>query len=190
MEEAELEVIDAGSADAQWAMRQYFTELDERFVGGFAAADVEAALREARSNLNPPAGRFLVARRGGTVVACGGLALLDEETAEIKRMWVAPEGRGLGLGRRLLARLEQEAAALGRRTAVLDTNGVLLEAIAMYERAGYRHRERYNDNPYAQIWFTKVLSARRGDAGEVSGRGTSGARAPRPSGHPPDEARA
>lgn len=190
MEEAELGIIDAGSDEAQWAMRQYLTELDDRFVGGFAAADVEAALDEARANLNPPAGRFLVARRSGTVVACGGVTLLDDETAEIKRMWVAPEARGLGLGRRLLARLEEEAAALGRWTVVLDTNAVLEDAIAMYERAGYRRRDRYNDNPYAQVWFTKVLPGLPGDARDVSGRGTSGARAPRPSAGPPDEARA
>ena len=41
----------------------------------------------------------------------------------------------------------------------LDTNGTLVEAIAMYERAGYHHIERYNDNPYAQAWFEKSLTS-------------------------------
>ena len=67
------------------------------------------------------------------------------------------EWRGAGLGSRMLRHLEAEAARLGHRRVVLDTNGTLLEAIAMYERAGYTHVERYNDNPYAQAWFEKVL---------------------------------
>jgi GNAT superfamily N-acetyltransferase len=68
-----------------------------------------------------------------------------------------PRLRGLGLGRRLLARLEDVARDLGRTRVVLDTNEVLVEAIAMYERAGYRSIERYNDNPYAHRWFAKDL---------------------------------
>jgi ribosomal protein S18 acetylase RimI-like enzyme len=57
--------------------------------------------------------------------------------------------------------LEDRAAELGYREVYLDTNGSLTEAIAMYERAGYRSIERYNDNPYAQRWFAKRLSRRR-----------------------------
>ena len=57
----------------------------------------------------------------------------------------------------LLRHLEQVAADLGHTTVWLDTNGTLVEAIAMYERSGYRHIGRYNDNPYAQVWFEKKL---------------------------------
>ena len=55
----------------------------------------------------------------------------------------------------LLVALEQHAAALGYTRVVLDTNAELIEAIAMYESAGYSPTEQYNDNPYAQRWFTK-----------------------------------
>lgn len=74
-------------------------------------------------------------------------------------MWVAPDWRGAGIGRRMLAALEHEAAVIGYVQVVLDTNAVLHEAIAMYERAGYESTERYNDNPYAQRWFSKPLGA-------------------------------
>lgn len=158
MQDVSLEMEDAGSPDAQWAMAQYFAELDARFPAGFAASDAQAGLDDARTHLNPPHGRFLVARRSGVVVGCGGVTLLDEVTAEVKRMWVSAAARGSGLGRRLLTRLEEEARALGRTTVVLDTNGVLTPAIAMYESAGYRRRDRYNDNPYAEVWFTKELT--------------------------------
>jgi ribosomal protein S18 acetylase RimI-like enzyme len=92
-------------------------------------------------------------------VACGGVQTIGDRLGEVKRMWVHPDWRGAGLGSRLLRRLEDEARALGHRTVRLDTNGTLTEAIAMYDRAGYRRIERYNDNPYAQAWFEKPLSS-------------------------------
>ena len=73
-------------------------------------------------------------------------------------MWVAPEVRGLGLGRRLLGSLESRAAAAGARTARLETNGVLTEAIALYRSAGYREVPAFNDEPYAHHWFEKPLA--------------------------------
>ncbi|MDP9026992.1 MAG: GNAT family N-acetyltransferase [Actinomycetota bacterium] len=71
------------------------------------------------------------------VMACGGLQWLDARTAEIKRMWVDPVWRGRGLAGRLLAFLEQTALESGRPIVRLDTNTVLLEAIALYRKSGY-----------------------------------------------------
>ena len=147
--------VDAAGEPAQWAMTQYFTELDERFARGFDPGD---ALEEAGVLMNPPKGVFLLAMRGDEVVGCGGVQWLDGGTAEIKRMWVSPTARGAGLGKRFLARLEDEARAAGRGRVVLDTNGVLLPAIAMYHSSGYVDIERYNDNPYAEHWFGKDLA--------------------------------
>jgi GNAT superfamily N-acetyltransferase len=154
MDNLTLAVEPAGSDDARWAMTQYFEELAARFPGGF---DPGAALEDAPAHYDPPDGAFVLARAGGEVVGCGALALLDRETAEIKRMWVAPGSRGLGVGKRLLARLEAEARRAGRSRVVLDTNATLTEAVALYEAAGYVGIERYNDNPYAQRWFAKPL---------------------------------
>jgi ribosomal protein S18 acetylase RimI-like enzyme len=94
---------------------------------------------------------------GEEVLACGGLAWIDDSVAEIKRMWVDPAARGHGLATRLLAFLEQIAAASGRPTVRLDTNPVLTAAIAMYRKNGYRDIGRYNDNPYAGLWFEKHI---------------------------------
>lgn len=107
--------------------------------------------------MRAPTGSFVVARSDDEVVACGGVVRHDESTGEIKRMWVHADWRGVGLGRRTLAALEDEVARLGYDTIVLDTNAVLTEAIAMYGRAGYTPTDRYNDNPYAQRWFTKPV---------------------------------
>jgi RimJ/RimL family protein N-acetyltransferase len=149
----ELSAVDPMSPAARWAMQQYFAELDARFDGGFDPGDA----LDAAADYVAPTGAFVLARDDDGVAGCGAVVRVDDDRAEIKRMWVAPSARGRGLGRRLLLRLEDEARALGATTAILDTNGVLTEAIAMYEHAGYHGVERYNDNPYAQRWFAKSL---------------------------------
>jgi DNA-binding MarR family transcriptional regulator/GNAT superfamily N-acetyltransferase len=151
---ADFDVVDPASPVARSTLAAYFAELDERFESGFdprqGGADDDAAMRA-------PDGVFLVMRSDAAPIGCGGVLRVDDRSGEIKRMWVHPDWRGLGLGSRLLARLETAARDLGRDRIVLDTNATLLEAIAMYERAGYRSIERYNDNPYAQRWFAKDL---------------------------------
>jgi GNAT superfamily N-acetyltransferase len=144
--------VNAGSTEANWALAQYFDELDRRFAGGFNTND---ALAEAASSLNPPSGLFVLAMLGADVVGCGALLWIDGDTAEIKRMWVDSGRRGIGLGKRLLGHLEAEARSSGRSRVVLDTNESLAEAISMYRALGYEAIERYNDNPYAHHWFEK-----------------------------------
>ena len=149
-----FEVVDPRSDDAVWALTRYFDELDHRFPGGFDAGD---SLVADAPSLAAPHGTFVVAYSDDSPVGCGGVMRLSIGIGEVKRMWVHPDWRGVGLGARLLRRLEDEALAHGLHTVRLDTNSVLIEAITMYERAGYRAIERYNDNPYARCWFEKVL---------------------------------
>lgn len=150
-----FEQVDPTGPEATTAMRQYFAELDARFPGGF---DADGALGAGAATMSPPDGTFLLARLAdGRVAGCGGVQRHDATTGEIKRMWVAPHARGKGVGKRLLAELEQCCTRLGYARVVLDTNATLDEAIAMYVSAGYVPTERYNDNPYAQRWFTKQV---------------------------------
>ena len=79
------------------------------------------------------------------------------EPAELKRMWVSSTVRGLGVGRRMLRELEQQAAAHGVVTVHLETNRYLTEAIALYRSAGYHEVAAFNDEPYADHWFEKHL---------------------------------
>lgn len=150
-----LDVVDGASSIARDAMTQYFEELEDRFTEGFQDVD---ALDDASRSFNPPRGLFVVATVDGRPVGCGGVRFLDGTTGEIKRMWVSPTSRGRGLGRRLLARLEEEIRGTGRRRIVLDTNGSLTEAISLYRSHGYVSIPRYNDNPYAEHWFEKSLT--------------------------------
>jgi putative acetyltransferase len=86
----------------------------------------------------PPAGVFLAALREGEIIGCGGICRLDVGAAEIRRMYVAPSARGLGVGRRLLEALEDQAQVLGYRSIRLETGRLQREAIGLYESAGYR----------------------------------------------------
>ena len=141
-----VEREDPASADARWCLGHYYAELDVRFEEGFDTRVWPA---------DPT--RFVVARLGGQPAGCGALKTLDTDVGEVARMWVDRPHRGLGLAKRILAALEEQAAELGFSTVRLDTNRALDEAKAMYRGAGYVEIERYNDNPYANHWFEKRL---------------------------------
>jgi GNAT superfamily N-acetyltransferase len=146
-------VVDPQADDAVASMTAYFDELDRRFPRGFDPGD---ALTADAASMREPNGVFVVAHSDDRPVACGGVVGLVD-AGEIKRMWVHSDWRGVGLGHRLLAELERHVARLGHDRVVLDTNSVLTDAIAMYERSGYTAIDRYNDNPYAEHFFEKPL---------------------------------
>ncbi|HET7844811.1 MAG TPA: GNAT family N-acetyltransferase [Xanthomonadales bacterium] len=146
---------DPASADAQACIAAYLRELSVRFPEGFDASRGPSA---APADFAPPNGVLLLARRDGIAIGCGGLKALGAAVGEIKRMWIAPEARGLGLARRLLAALEDEARAKGLHIVRLDTHRVLEEARALYARNGYAEIAAYNDNPYAHHWFEKRIA--------------------------------
>lgn len=87
---------------------------------------------------DPPSGVFVVGRRSGTPVASGALRRLDDQTAEVKRMYVAPEARRQGVARAVLAYLEEHARSAGVARLVLETGDEQPEALAFYTAAGYR----------------------------------------------------
>ena len=165
MDEAErlltASMIHVGAADprhpgARRCLRAYFTELAGRFDSGF---DPALSIPADDEDLTSPAGVLLVATLRDEPVGCGALKYHGDAPAEVKRMWVSPAARGLGLGRRLLAELEARAAGHGVRVLRLETNRALTEAIGLYRSAGYREVEPFNREPYAHHWFEKILAA-------------------------------
>jgi GNAT superfamily N-acetyltransferase len=89
------------------------------------------------AQLAPGLGTFVVARLEGRAVGCGAVRLLDPATVEVKRMYVEPETRGLGVAKEILTHLEGAGRELGARRAVLETGIYQDEAIGLYRRAGY-----------------------------------------------------
>lgn len=151
-----LDAVDPDHPDAESCLRSYFTELQERFETGF---DPARSLLPSAGELRPPHGLFLVARLHGETVGCAGLKLPPGAPAEVKRMWIAPHTRGLGLGRRFLAELEARAAEHGADVLRLDTNKALSAAIGLYHSYGFQEVAAFNDEPYAHHWFEKRITA-------------------------------
>ena len=146
--------VDPADPRARFCVREYVAELDRRFRAGF---DPSASISADDHELRPPNGLMLVATLREEAVGCGALKFHRDEPTELKRMWVAPSARGLGIGRRILAELEAEASRHGSRVLHLETNGSLTEAIALYRSSGYVEVDAFNDEPYAHHWFEKRL---------------------------------
>ncbi|MFB7597797.1 GNAT family N-acetyltransferase [Streptomyces sp. NPDC056160] len=151
-----LDTVAPDHPDAQYCLRSYFTGLQERFDTGF---DPARSLLPDAGELLPPRGLFLVARLHGEPVGCAGLKLPPGAPAETKRMWVAPQARGLGLGRRFLAELEARAARHGCDLLRLDTNKALIAARSLYHSCGFEEVAAFDDEPYAHHWFEKRITA-------------------------------
>ena len=147
-------VEDPASADARWCFEQYFAELDERFEGGF---DPALSLSADAHELAAPAGALMIARLHGRPVGCVALKFHKDAPAELKRMWISPAARGLGLGRRLLSESEAHARKAGARIVRLETNRALSEAIGLYRRSGYVEVAAFSPESYAHHWFEKTL---------------------------------
>lgn len=146
--------VDPEHADAQYCLVEYVAELNRRSARGFDPSVGATALP---NEVRPPAGQFFVAYLHGEAIGCGAVKHHADASAEIKRMWVAPRARGLGLGRRLLEILEACALAGGARIAHIETSAVLGEALSLYRSAGWAEVAPFNEEPFADHWFEKAL---------------------------------
>ena len=108
---------------------------------GAALGDVDDFQRQ----YGPPGGTFLVALDGDQIIGTGAIRRLDDETAEMRRMWLLPDYHGRGIGYRLAEELFTFARAAGYRRVRLSTSDVQRRAIRFYERLGFYPIERYRD---------------------------------------------
>jgi len=153
-----IEVENPSTPDARWCIQQYVDELNTRFEAGF---DPSRSISASERELVRPAGLLVIARLRGRAIGCGALKFHRRAPTELKRMWVSPDARGLGIGRRLLIDLERRAREAGASVVRLETNRSLKEAIQLYRSSGYREVKAFNDEPYAHHWFEKRLNRRR-----------------------------
>jgi GNAT superfamily N-acetyltransferase len=104
-------------------------------------------------------GAFLVAHGSDGPIGCGAIRLLDPRTVEVKRMYVAPRARGLGVGRLILGELERQGRLLGAERIVLETGTRQTEALALYESAGFARIDPWGE--YTATATTSVCMAKR-----------------------------
>ncbi|MGH7516472.1 MAG: bifunctional helix-turn-helix transcriptional regulator/GNAT family N-acetyltransferase [Gemmatimonadales bacterium] len=162
-----LEVENPTSRAAQYCLARYFEELAERFDTGF---DPALSIPVAAEELTPPHGFFVLATLNGEPVGCGALKC-HPAYGEIKRMWVGASSRGLGIGKRILHRLEDVARERRLPLLRLETNKSLIEAQSLYRSSGYREVSAFNDEPYAHHWFEKQLQQAKPRPAGVPGSG-------------------
>jgi GNAT superfamily N-acetyltransferase len=100
----------------------------------------------------PPRGRLSIAEG----VGCVALRPIDEETCEMKRLYVRPEYRGTGLGRRLIVAIIEEARGIGYARMRLDTVPKMDSAQRLYASLGFREIEAYRYNPEPGARFLEL----------------------------------
>ena len=108
----------------------------------------------------PDRGAFLIAWSGSEAVGCGAIRRLDDDSAEIKRMYVASDRRGRGAGRRILEALESEARRLGVHRIVLETGNRQAPALALYRSYGFVEIPAYGEyinSPATSICLAKEV---------------------------------
>ncbi len=104
----------------------------------------------------PPGGRLALAIVNGEPGGCIALRRVDERRGEAKRLYVRPAFRGSGLGRALLEWAMNEARAIGYREIVGDTMPTMHEALALYDRMGFKRAEPYSEHPTEGAIFIRI----------------------------------
>jgi DNA-binding MarR family transcriptional regulator/GNAT superfamily N-acetyltransferase len=149
-----IEEADPRSEAARYCLSEYYAELQRRFTKGFDAA---RSRDPGAADMVRPRGAFLLAMSDGAPIGCVGLKGDGGRIAEIKRLWICPSARGLGLARRLMGAAETVARELSIETLRLDTNSALPEALKLYRTSGWVEIDRFNEDPYPDHFFEKRL---------------------------------
>ena len=137
--------------------RELMLELIELFNAQYPGRAAKPDSVTPADEMVAPSGAFLVGWEGERAIAIGGLRRLDDETCEIKRMYVVPDARSRGVGRGLLDALEDAARALGYARVRLDAGPAQTHSISMFRRTGYVEIPRYNANHIAVYFAEKQL---------------------------------
>jgi putative acetyltransferase len=139
-----------GAADMA-TVAALFREYQQGLGVSLCFQDFERELAELPGAYARPSGIVLLAEHSGQAVGVGALGPLGPGIAEMKRLYVRPAARGLGLGRSLAHALVAEAKQCGYAGMRLDTLPHLTAAIALYVDMGFRPIAAYNDNPIAGV---------------------------------------
>jgi ribosomal protein S18 acetylase RimI-like enzyme len=133
-------------ADAAELMAAYLTWGAQQLREQYGIDDAPANPTQVRAGLDAyqaPRGCLLVAYSGGRPMGVGALRQLADGAVEIKRMYVVPEARSLGIGSGLLDRLLESASEMGATTVRLDTAGFMSAAHGLYRSRGFTERPPY-----------------------------------------------
>ncbi len=156
-EPAHTQIIQASSTTHIENVRQLFREYEAWLEIDLCFQGFEKELAELPGKYASPEGRLLLAVQNGRPAGCVALRKIGEGTCEIKRLFLRPEFRGQGLGRRLAEAIIQEARQIGYERMRLDTLPPKMnDAIGLYRSLGFKEIEPYYDNPVPGAKFMEL----------------------------------
>ena len=147
------EALDAADVAA---CRELFAEYQQALGVSLCFQGFDQELASLPGAYARPAGRLLLARVAGTPAACAALRPLGGHHGEMKRLYVRPQFRGMGLGRALAEIVIDEARSMGYASVKLDTLPQMREAQSLYAGLGFRDVAPYNDNPVEGTRFLEL----------------------------------
>lgn len=142
-----------------------FLEYAQALPVDLSFQDFEAELRSLPGKYIPSAGGELLLARSanGTPFGCVGLRAMGAlGCCEMKRLYISPAARGLGLGRKLVECVLYSARRMGYKEIKLDTLPTMVEAIGLYKDVGFEETDKYYETPIdGTVFLRKEISMRR-----------------------------
>jgi putative acetyltransferase len=156
---AQVELFQATLPEHIEQVRALFLEYGSSLGFSLCFQSFDEELKNLPGAYAPPTGRLLLGQCGDHAGGCIALRRIEAGICEMKRLYVRPGDRGLGLGRMLVERLIAEARVIGYQRMRLDTVGTAMrDAIALYRRMGFEEIAPYSNIPIeSALWMELVL---------------------------------
>jgi putative acetyltransferase len=151
-----LRIVDALAVDGLLKVRSLFEEYADSLGIDLCFQDFQQEVATLPGSYAPPQGRLLLAFSDGNLAGCVGLRPLGQGACEMKRLYVRPAFRSLGLGRMLAERIVSEARIAGYRRMRLDSLPAMETALTLYRRMGFREIGPYRPNPIEGAVFLEL----------------------------------
>jgi GNAT superfamily N-acetyltransferase len=172
MDTSTVELVPVNEAATREAARTLIAEYlhwiadsaEARYGLSFDVQAMVASDIEDRAKFYPPDGRFYVVRHANRYVGVGCMKRLTTEIAEVQRMYVQPDVRGIGAGRALIARLIADARSIGYQAVRLESLRFLSAAHALYKSVGFVEIAPYEENSMKQYQPADTMGVYRASA--------------------------
>jgi ribosomal protein S18 acetylase RimI-like enzyme len=153
-----ITIFDGSTAERIDLARQLFEEYASWIEISLCFQSFDKELATLPGAYTPPKGRLFLAYDDDRLAGCGALRPLEADSCEMKRLYVRPDFRGLGVGKRLMEAIVSAGSEIGYKTMKLDTLPPKMDqALAMYRRYGFKEIEPYYPNPVEGATFMELV---------------------------------